>query len=143
MELLEATVTAAPKGAENALIAAQQIDWDRKRRAAKLIIGEHVLLAAAAAASPIPFSDAALLIPIQIAMIARITAVWGLDIAVGSLASVIGAAILSAGATLVGREVVGKLLKFVPVVGTLLGDALTASVAIALTTAVEPPGPHW
>jgi uncharacterized protein (DUF697 family)/GTPase SAR1 family protein len=139
-ELLEATAKVAPKGAENALIASQQIDLNRKRNAAKLIIGEHVILAAAAAATPIPFSDAALIIPMQIAMIGRITAVWGLDIAVGSLVSVIGSALLAGGAALVGREIVANVLKFIPVVGTILGDALNATVASTLTTAV---GTAW
>jgi uncharacterized protein (DUF697 family) len=138
--LLDMTFQVAPDGAKNALIAAQQIDLKRKRDASRKITIQHAAAASAAAASPIPFSDAAALVPIQITMLARITAAWGLDISRTALATTIGSALLTSGATFVGREIVGNVLKLIPGIGWIAGTALNAGVAGAVTTGI---GTAW
>ena len=54
--------------------------------------------------SPIPFSDAALLVPTQVAMIASITTIFGIEVSKGLLTSFVSSTIGSAGATILGRE---------------------------------------
>jgi predicted GTPase len=74
-EVLDATFRVAPEGAHGALVAAQQIDYDRKaEEARKYITGAAG--AAAARRDPIPFSDATLLVPIQLGMMARIAQIY-------------------------------------------------------------------
>lgn len=138
--LLDMTFSVAPEGARSALTAAQQIDRRRKRDAAMAIVVQHAAAASAAAASPIPFSDAAALIPIQITMLVRITALWGLDIGRATLATTIGSALLTSGATFVGRQIVGNALKLIPGIGWIAGAALNAGVAGAVTTGI---GTAW
>jgi uncharacterized protein (DUF697 family) len=92
--------------------------------------------AAAAGAAPIPFADAIVIVPIQVAMIAGITATFGLSLSEGPLTSVVASLVGGAGATVVGRALVGALLKFVPGPGTVVGGAISAAVAAALTTAL-------
>lgn len=139
-ELLDATFRVAPEGVERALAAAQQIDLSRKASQAKKYIGAGVGAAVASCADPVPFSQAFILVPIQIAMMAKISAAFGLSVKTRTLASVAGAAFAATGVTQAGRYIVSNLLKFVPVVGTATGTVIQAGVAGTLTGAV---GAAW
>ena len=75
-EVLDATFRVAPEGVHGALVAAQEIDHDRKEAEAQKHIAVAAASAAAAAASPIPFSDATMLVPIQLGMMARIAQIY-------------------------------------------------------------------
>lgn len=100
-----------------------------KRKHANIAIGLATTAAAAVGASPIPFSDAALLVPIQTAMILRITSLYGIKLADGSITSLASSLIM----TNLGKAAVGGLLKFIPIVGTIIGGVINASVASVLT----------
>lgn len=86
-------------------------------------------------ATPIPFADAALLVPNQVAMIARITAAYGLPPSKTRALAIAGSVVLTGGATMAGKYAVTSLLKFVPG-GAIAGSAISATVAGALTKAV-------
>jgi uncharacterized protein (DUF697 family) len=68
----------------------------------------------ATAASPIPFSDAALLVPIQIGMLTSITLIFGVPVSTAFVSTLVGSTITGAGATVAGRAIVANLLKFIP-----------------------------
>jgi uncharacterized protein (DUF697 family) len=95
-----------------------------------------VTLAVAAAATPIPLSDAALLVPIQVGMLAGITLIFGVTIEAGFLSALVASAVGSAGATVAGRIIVAGLLKLIPGAETLAGPLISAGSAAALTTAL-------
>lgn len=134
--LLDATFRAAPKGVEKALIAAQQIDMERKRNQAMAIAGGASTAAATAGAVPIPFSDAFLLVPIQLGMMGGIAATYGIEIEKATMASVAA----TAAATTAGKSAVTGLLKFIPGVGMLVGGAISATIASVFTMAM---GTAW
>lgn len=134
-ELLDATFDTIPEVAVAALSAAQQLDWGRKRHAAKKIITASASSALATGATPIPFSDAAILIPLQIGMIARLTAAYGSRLASAQLASLVGSLMLSSGATTAGRWMVSSLLRVVPG-GQPAAMVISGSVAASMTTAM-------
>lgn len=138
--LLEHTFRAAPEGARAALNAAQQIDLERKRAGSKDIVNQHAAAAAAAAFVPVPFADMAAMAPIQISMIARIAVLWGVNIAKNNLVSIIASAVAAQGARVAAKSLVGNLLKFIPIAGDLVGGALNAGAALAVTTAI---GSAW
>ena len=138
--LLDATFRVAPEGVASALAAAQQIDLARKVKEAKKYVAVGVGSAVTACASPVPFSQAALLVPIQITMMAHIAAAFGLSVKKRTLASVAGAAFAATGVTQAGRYIVGSLLDLIPGVGTIAGTAIQAGVAGTLTGAV---GAAW
>jgi uncharacterized protein (DUF697 family)/predicted GTPase len=131
-ELLDATFRGAPDGVEQAITAAQKIDLGRKRRQSKSTIDGAAAAAAAAGATPIPFSDAAILIPIQIGMMAAVANIYGIGIERATMASVAA----TAAATTAGRSIVTNLVKFVPGVGTIIGGTINAGVAAAITYAM-------
>ncbi len=134
-DLLTATFATAPEAARRALTAAQLIDRERKRQEAKGVIIAATGSALATGVTPIPFSDAAILVPIQIGMIARITAVYGLTVPGNQLASLVGSLILAGGATTAGRWLVASALRFVPG-GQLPAMAISGGVAASLTGAM-------
>lgn len=134
-ELLDATYLVVPEVAAAALTAAQILDWERKRQAAQRVIHQSVAMAAGVGATPIPFSDAALLVPTQVTMIARITAAYGLPADRSRALAAAASVVLTGGATMAGRYLVTSLLKFVPG-GAIAGSAISATVAGTLTRAV-------
>lgn len=137
--LLDDTYAVIPEVAEAALTAAQVLDIGRKKKAVAAIINQAVLVAAGVGATPIPFADAALLVPNQVTMIARITAAYGLPPNRARALATAGSVVLTGGATMAGRYAVTSLLKFVPG-GAIAGSAISATVAVALTKAV---GHSW
>ena len=133
--LLDDTYAVIPEVAEAALTAAQMLDVGRKKKAVAAIINQAVVVAAGVGATPIPFADAALLVPNQVTMIARITAAYGLPPNRSRALATAGSVVLTGGATMAGRYAVTSLLKFVPG-GAIAGSAISATVAGALTKAV-------
>lgn len=92
--------------------------------------------AAATGAVPIPFSDAAVLIPGQVAMLAGITACFGLQLEKATLTAIVSSTIGTAGTTVLGKSIVSGLLKCIPGVGSVVGGAISAATAGALTVAL-------
>lgn len=133
--LLNATYDVVPEAVAGALTAAQVLDLDRKKARVATIIKQAVAVAAGIGATPIPIADAALLVPNQVTMIARITAAYGLPPNRSKALAAAGAVVLTGGATMAGRYVVTTLLKYVPG-GILAGSAISGTIAGALTKAV-------
>ena len=92
----------------------------------------HTAAAAATAASPIPFSDAALLIPIQTTMITSLYKANGANISRGVVDGALKATMVSG----LGKSLAGNLLKFIPGVGTIAGGTINATVSVAFTEAL-------
>lgn len=135
-EVLDATFRVAPDGVENAITAAQKIDLNRKQVASGRVVAGAAAAAAAAGASPIPFSDAAILVPIQLAMMAGISLIYGVAVDKATTAAVAA----TTAATTAGRTLVTGLIKLVPGVGSLVGGTISATVAAAITFAM---GQAW
>lgn len=136
VELLEATFLAVPKAVHLALASAQQIDLDAKARQAHRSIAASAAGAATAAAIPIPFSSAAVLVPLQLSMMARIAQLYGVQFDRAALLAIASTSL----ATTAGRTAVTGLLKFVPGAGTIAGGVINAGVASGLTVAM---GEAW
>ncbi len=133
-ELVAATLEIVPEAHKNAFTAAQRVSLQLKRTRAHLAVASSATAAAAIGAAPIPFADAALLVPLQIGMLASISAVWGLPVDRGFLSTIVSAAATSVGATFAGRALVGGLLKLMPGGGSVLGGAINAATAAFMTT---------
>lgn len=132
-ELVKLTSEVIPEGKRRALAAAQKASIDYKKTQSHKIVAAAATAAAAAGASPIPFSDAAILAPIQIGMIAGISSVFGMELSKGTLSMLVTSAIGVTGATFVGRAIVTNLLKMIPGVGSVAGGAISAATASTLT----------
>lgn len=135
-EVLDATFRIAPDGVEGALIAAQQIDHSRKAKQAQGYIVKASGAAVVAAAVPIPFSDAATLVPIQLAMMAQIAHIYNVKFDRAALMAIAS----TTAATQAGRATFTGLLKMVPGAGSVAGGVVGAGVASSFTYAM---GQAW
>ena len=125
-----------PEAVKNTLVAVQKANIGMKQTKAQLVVATSAAAAAAMGAVPIPYSDAALLVPEQVTMLASITAIFGISMEKAALTSVLSATIGTMGATVLGKTVVSGLLKCIPGVGSVVGGAISGSVAAALTAAL-------
>lgn len=134
MQLVEITTQLFPDGHKNAFVAAQKVDLQRKVERSHLAVGTAALAAASVGAVPIPFSDAIGIVPIQVTMILTISGIFGLKLTQDFVTAIVGSAVTAIGGTVAGRAAVGALLKLIPGVGSVVGGAISAATAAALTT---------
>ena len=99
------------------------------RKKSHRIIHAASLTAAIIGCSHIPFSDAFLLVPVQLTMMARLHKLFGQPWS-ESLGKSLSKELVVVS---LGRSAVGNLVKFVPAVGTVTGAAINATVASAIT----------
>jgi len=105
---------------------------DATQKKAHRTIHAASLTAAIIGCSPIPFSDAFLLVPVQLTMMARLYRLFGRSWTEGLTKSFSKEFVV----VTFGRSVVGNVLKFVPAVGTVAGAAVNATVATGITEAL-------
>ncbi len=132
-ELMKLSYEMLPEAYRDAFMEAQRIDMEARIQAihdkegkAKAIITAAVTAAAAAGAVPIPLSDAAVLIPLQITMIASLAGLYGLR------EEAVRQAAMPFVAKLVGIFAASSILKLLPG----LGSVVNATVAGTLTGAM-------
>lgn len=105
---------------------------DETRKKCHSTIHAASLTAAIIGCSPIPFSDAFLLVPVQLTMMARLHKLFGQSWS-KSLSSSISKELVVVG---LGRSAVGNLMKLIPTVGTIAGAAINGVVASTITEAL-------
>ena len=116
----------------NKFIAAQMADLDVKRETANKIIAAAAVTAGGIGAVPIPFSDAALLVPVQVGMTAKIIDIYGVSNLANISKSLLGSLVVSN----LGKSLASSILKVIPVVGQVVGSVINAGVASAMTSAI-------
>jgi uncharacterized protein (DUF697 family)/GTP-binding protein EngB required for normal cell division len=135
-EVLDATFRVAPEGVQGALVAAQEVDLSRKASEAQKVIAAAASSAGASAAVPVPFSDAVMLVPIQLGMMAKIAQLYKIKFDRAALMAIAS----TTAATQAGRATFTGLLKLVPGAGSVAGGLIGAGVASTYTYAM---GQAW
>ena len=134
--LIDIMGEALPNELQDTLQNVQKASLEAKKKHAHAAVAAAVTAAFGEGFIPIPFSDAALLVPTQVAMIASITTIFGIEVSKGLLTSFVSSTTGSAGATILGKTIVANLLKLIPVAGTVAGGAISGSTAGLLTAAL-------
>ena len=136
-ELMELSYEMLPNAYRDAFELAQTIDLDRKIQAvyglatkAKSIIAAAAVAAGGIGFTPIPCSDAPLLVAGQATLIAGLAALYS----VGDDAVKVG--LLPFLAKVAGTTLASSILKFIPGLGTIAGGMITAAIATSLTGAM-------
>lgn len=135
-ELVELSLKLVPQDLHKAFINAQQIDMDRKVRSARRWATNYITSAFGVGFIPIPLADATLLVPMQITMLAHITAIFGLSLEKAQLVSIVAGLGGTGGATYLGKMFVSSAFKFIPAIGTVSGGIISGSTASVLTLAL-------
>ncbi len=131
--LVKLTADALPEGQKSALVAAQKAALALKHNRAQEIVAWAAAAAFTIGATPIPLADSAPLLAVQIGMLTRISAVYGLSPSSGFLSTLVTSMVGGTISTLTGRLIVGGLLKLFPGIGSVAGGAISGSTAAALT----------
>ena len=132
-ELADFTVSILPEAAQKAFINAQVANLKLKQNKARATVITTATAAFAEGFIPLPFADAAALVPTQVAMIAGITAIYGLDLKKATISAIVTSTLGTATATMLGRTIVSNILKFIPGVGTGVGGAISGAIASVIT----------
>lgn len=125
-KLVQFSLELLPEAYKDAFMSAQMVDLDAKQIRAKAIIHSASVAAAAVGASPIPISDAAILAPIQLGMLAGLAILYGEP--KEGLKATFGIVISET----LGILTATSLLKFFPG----LGNTVNAVVAAGFTEAL-------
>ncbi len=125
-----------PEELQDTLQNVQIASLEQKKRRAQMAIATATAAAFGEGFTPIPFADAALLIPTQVTMIASITAIFGLNISKSIITAFVSSTIGAGGATILGRTIVANLMKLLPGAGTVAGGTISGATAGLLTTAL-------
>ncbi len=113
-----------------------EFDLIKMNEKAETAVVTAATVAGGTGAIPIPFADAPLLIAEQVTMMATICGIYKMDIKKDGLKMLATAAIGAGGATVVGKTIVTNLLKFIPGAGSIVGGAISAGTAGAITLAM-------
>lgn len=135
-DLVRATGELFPEGQRRAFVAAQRVDLALKREAARWIVLRHAAYAAGNAANPVPFADQLGLGAVYTSMFMSISAAYGLSPSAQTLSAYLAAAVGAPTTVLTASLIASSLLKFIPGIGTLAGQALNAAVAPVMTTTI-------
>lgn len=122
--LLDVTYSVVPEAQRIALAAAQKIDLSIKARYARSWIAGAVAFAGGVGATPIPLADAAVLVPAQAALMAKIASVY--DIPKAKAAKLVGSGTIAAAAG--GKLAASSLVKLVPGVGSVISAGVAATI---------------
>ncbi len=134
--LLNVMTEVLPDELQETLQNVQKASLKAKKRYAQAAVATATAAAFGEGFSPIPFADCALLIPTQVAMIASITAIFGLDVNKSIITAFISSALGTGGATIAGKTIASNLLKLVPGAGTVVGGTISGATAGVITTAL-------
>lgn len=135
-DLVTASFECIPEENRQAFTNVQQIDIAQKTKEARRWVKKYIYTTFGIGFVPIPFSDASLLVPMQVTMLAHITAIFGVAVDQATLTAALGAVGGTTGATFAGRYIVANLTKMLPGVGTVVGGVISGATAASLTTAL-------
>ena len=135
-QLVDIMSEALPEELQDTLQNVQKASLKSKKKRSRAVVAAASAVAFGEGFISIPFSDAAVLIPTQITMIASITTNFGMSISKSVIMSFISSTIGTAGTTILGKSMVSNLFKLIPGVGTGVGGMISGSTASLLTTAL-------
>ena len=128
-ELYEWTNRRLPESRKESFIISCNHSYDEKFEQCLKWIKGAAAAAATASVSPVPFSDSAIITPIQIGLIGKILTTWNLN-QIDKLASCVA---LDTILPSIGRTVAGNLVKMVPGLGSFVGALINAGVSSSIT----------
>lgn len=134
--LVDVSLKALPQVTKKAFINAQRIDLKRKVDESRRWAKRYIRTAFGIGFSPIPVSDSAVLVPMQIGMLAHITAIFGLSLDKAQVVSLIAGLGGTGGATFLGKYIVSSATKLIPGIGTIASGTISGATAGALTVAL-------
>lgn len=132
-KLINWSIDKLPEQLRFSFVSSQKHSIEIKDKEASKIIKLATTAAAAVGGSPIPFSDAPLIIASQVGMIYKIVKIYDIDFDVKTFMKSTGTNTVVSN---LGRTLVGNILKFIPGFGSVVGGVISAGVAGTITFAM-------
>lgn len=132
-KLIEKTYDKLEGALKSAFAREQKYNKELRRNNALEIINYYSAAAGAVTATPIPFSDIALILPTQLAMITHISKEYGLNFNADDIKKVVVAFTGVAAGGIAARAIVGNLVKFIPGIGSIAGGVINGTMAVGAT----------
>jgi len=127
-DLLHVTNGAVPEGRRTALAASQRIDLSLKKRYARKWIAAATTLAGGVGFVPIPLADAAVLVPAQMMLMAKIAAIYGIPKEQAGAMAVTTTGLASQGGRLAAASLVGLIPGVGQVINATVASTITATI---------------
>lgn len=134
--LVEMTYREIPESVQKGFVNAQKVCIKTKEKAARKWTRAYITTTFVTGFSPIPASDAPLLITEQVTMLAHITSVFGVPVDKAILTTIVSSLFGSGAATVAGKTIVSNLLKLIPGVGWIVGGFISGTTAAILTASM-------
>jgi uncharacterized protein (DUF697 family) len=135
-KLVEKSYELLPKAIKKTFAAYQTASVELKVKSAFTAVKVSSGAVAAAAFQPFPIADAPIMVAIQVAMMAKITACFGLKPSSFNFKTIVSGLGGPFAAKVVGKTLAASLLKFIPVIGTVAGGLINAATGGAITYAL-------
>lgn len=142
-DLIKKSKDLLPQAQQGCLIRKQTFDKKQKRMACKQdsqsLVSKYATAASAVCVTPIPFSDMALILPTQVAMIGHISKTYDMELnadTIKTIATTLVGVCATGFAVRFGVSLIGNALKFIPGGGTLAGTAINGGAAFGTTKAM-------
>lgn len=133
MELIDATNAVLPEGMKAAEKDIASFKLKRKRAMAQSVITASTAAGGAVGAIPLPFADAAILVPVESGLVTALRKIYGIPD--GDDAQKIMDTILEVGTASIAAKAAISALKAIPGVN-LAGEVINAIVAAAIVAAI-------
>ena len=134
--LIDVMAEVLPAELQNTLQNVQKASLESKKKASQAIVAGAVAGSFGEGFAPIPFSDAALLVPTQVGMIAGITVVAWNGYQQEFPDIICFGDNWECWRYVLGKTIVSNLLKLIPGLGTVTGGLISGTTAGLLTTAL-------
>ncbi|MCR8969976.1 YcjF family protein [Facklamia sp. 7083-14-GEN3] len=135
-ELINQSHKLVPKEVEKAFINAQRIDLALKVAQSRSWANKYMKTTFGIGLTPLPIADSALLVPIQITMLAHITSIFGLSIDKKQIVSMMAGVGGTGLASMVGKYLASSAAKWMPGVGSVTGGMVNGFTASTVTLAL-------
>jgi predicted GTPase/uncharacterized protein (DUF697 family) len=134
-ELISATFELLPDSIKDSFANVQRVSIKLKHNRALTALSTAVLATFGEGFSPLPVADAPVMMATQSALLAKITAIYGVDIDKHTLETTLSGVMVVFGAVATGKAIASSLLALTPG-GVFVKGTISGGVAATLTTAL-------
>ena len=135
-ELIKETVEILPEGLQASFVHSQEASLKLKHSESVKVINASMAATFGTGFSPIPGSDAPLMMVTQTTMLAKITSIFGIDVDKQQVETALVGVLGVTGAVVTGKSLAGNIAKLVPGIGSIGGGLISGGVGMIITGAL-------
>lgn len=135
-ELIQLTVDDLPQGLQTSFIHSQEASIRIKHDGAMKVIAGAMASNFGVGFTPIPGTDAPIMVASQLSMLTKITSIYGIDMDQQKVETALLGMLGVYGAMIGGKTIAGGIAKLLPGIGTVGGGLISGGVGMVITGAL-------